>query len=428
VAVTGYKVYRGGVQIATTTGATYSNTGLAASTSYTYAVAAYDAANNVSNQSASVSTTTLTDGTAPSVPASLTSTAASASQVNLSWASSTDNVAVAGYKIFRNNSQIATTTQISYQDTGLTASIQYSYQVSAFDAAGNTSAKSATSTATTQAAPVSQPSSGSSSGGGGATTPTTCSSWTYTVWSSCTNGQQTRTITISQPSGCSGGTPVLTQSCSATATSTNQGNIGSSGTTATSTVIGSGNNQNATANSTPARLIDEDKDGLSNDLEVALRSSSAKTDTDGDSFSDYNEVLNGFDPTIKNGKMPIDQAFAKKQAGKICLQVESKGQAWYINPTESKRYYLGRPDDAFSVMRRLGLGVKHEVITKTKLYPARLVGKILIDTENKGKAYYINPKDRNAYYLGRPADAFNIMRRLGVGMTDKDLDKIRVAL
>src|SRR3954464_3679618 len=45
-AVTGYKVFRGGVQIATSNTTSYSNVGLSPSTTYTYTVAAYDAAGN----------------------------------------------------------------------------------------------------------------------------------------------------------------------------------------------------------------------------------------------------------------------------------------------------------------------------------------------------------------------------------------------
>ncbi len=41
-----------------------------------------------------------------------------------------------------------------------------------------------------------------------------CISWTYSDWSSCSNSQQTRTVVTSSPSGCSGGSPVLSQSCS----------------------------------------------------------------------------------------------------------------------------------------------------------------------------------------------------------------------
>ncbi len=41
----------------------------------------------------------------------------------------------------------------------------------------------------------------------------TCTSFTYSGWSTCSNGSQTRTVTSSSPAGCTGGTPTLTQSC-----------------------------------------------------------------------------------------------------------------------------------------------------------------------------------------------------------------------
>ncbi len=51
---------------------------------------------------------------------------------------------------------------------------------------------------------------------------------------------------------------------------------------------------------------------------------------------------------------------AERLSGKILLQVEQNGEAWYINPTDLRRYYLGRPSDAFNVMRTLGLGVSDD--------------------------------------------------------------------
>jgi len=59
ILLSGYQVFRDGVQIATTTLTTYSDTGLSASTLYTYYINAFDSSNNVSSSSASVATTTL---------------------------------------------------------------------------------------------------------------------------------------------------------------------------------------------------------------------------------------------------------------------------------------------------------------------------------------------------------------------------------
>ncbi|MFZ2975700.1 MAG: hypothetical protein WA055_03720 [Candidatus Moraniibacteriota bacterium] len=43
--------------------------------------------------------------------------------------------------------------------------------------------------------------------------PVTCTSFTYSAWSVCIGGTQTRTVTSSSPSGCTGGSPILSQSC-----------------------------------------------------------------------------------------------------------------------------------------------------------------------------------------------------------------------
>jgi len=155
VGVAGYRVYRNGTQIATTTTKSYSNTGLAASTTYSYTVAAYDAAGNVSAKSPQVSVTTRAatattapDTQAPTVPVGLKAMVVSSSQINLSWTASTDNVGVAGYRIYRGGTQIATTTGATYSNTGLTASTTYTYTVAAYDAAGNVSAQSTAASAT----------------------------------------------------------------------------------------------------------------------------------------------------------------------------------------------------------------------------------------------------------------------------------------
>jgi hypothetical protein len=119
---------------------------------------------------------------------------------------------------------------------------------------------------------------------------------------------------------------------------------------------------------------------------------------------------------------PISAAnLASQLKGRILLQVESHGEAYYVSPNNLKRYYLGRPDDSFLVMRNLGLGAKHSFIANNVVFPASVRGKILLDVESHGEAYYIYPVDGKKYYLGRPADAFQIMRRLGLGISNANL-------
>src|SRR5207302_1920119 len=133
-----YIVRRNGVQVATPATTTYADLGLSDATTYSYTVAARDAAGNISSNSRSASIT-LADTTAPTTPTGLTGAAAGSTGANLSWSASTDNVGVTGYIVRRNGVQVATPATTSYADTGLSVGT-YSYTVAARDAAGNISA------------------------------------------------------------------------------------------------------------------------------------------------------------------------------------------------------------------------------------------------------------------------------------------------
>ena len=100
----------------------------------------------------------------PSTPANVVATPASTSQVNLSWAASTDNVNVAGYRVERcqgasctDFAEIAQPTGTTFNNTGLSASTTYRYRVRAVDVNGNLSQYSSTADATTPASPDTQP-------------------------------------------------------------------------------------------------------------------------------------------------------------------------------------------------------------------------------------------------------------------------------
>ncbi len=152
IGVSGYQIYRDSNQIATSTTTNYSDSGLMSSTTYSYTVSAFDTAGQFSAQSSAVNATTLTPDTqAPTTPTDLNIISVSSATVNLNWATSTDNVAVTGYRVFRNNVQVATSTLTSYADQGLASQTQYSYIVDAFDANANISSPSNTVATTTLA-------------------------------------------------------------------------------------------------------------------------------------------------------------------------------------------------------------------------------------------------------------------------------------
>ncbi|MES2970842.1 MAG: NBR1-Ig-like domain-containing protein [Patescibacteria group bacterium] len=94
------------------------------------------------------------DITPPALPTNLVVGAKTSNSVSLNWTAATDNVGVAGYKIYRSTSTTSkgktiTSTSLAgysfslnFTDTGLTAGTTYSYYVVAYDAAKNDSPSS----------------------------------------------------------------------------------------------------------------------------------------------------------------------------------------------------------------------------------------------------------------------------------------------
>jgi len=112
--------------------------------------------------------------------------------------------------------------------------------------------------------------------------------------------------------------------------------------------------------------------------------------------------------------------------GKILLQIESHGEAWYVNPKDSKRYYMANGDKAYNVMRNFGIGITNkdlEKIKNDKIFAKKNSGKIFLQVEAHGEAYYID-FNGNAHYLKDGSVAYTVMRELGLGITNNDLSKI----
>jgi hypothetical protein len=78
------------------------------------------------------------DTVAPSAPPSLTGGWVSRRKVSLSWSASTDNVGVAGYRVYRDGALIGTTTSLTMTDRP-SRFVTHLYEVRAYDAAGNVS-------------------------------------------------------------------------------------------------------------------------------------------------------------------------------------------------------------------------------------------------------------------------------------------------
>ncbi|MFP4514548.1 MAG: trypsin-like peptidase domain-containing protein [Parcubacteria group bacterium] len=219
----------------------------------------------------------------------------------------------------------------------------------------------------------------------------------------------------------------------------------------------------------------------------------------GDNTDTYNDILNKFNEmlsylSLEDTELNLDNNLQERNIinnpmydslkGKIMLKVEDNGEAFYIHPSSKKMYYLGRPNDAFSVMREQGVGITNDNLNKIPVAlsnltgpdsdgdglpdlfedavgtnpnnpdsdgdgyndkielesnynpngPSRLSlddnfskeqkGKIFLQVENSGEAWYVNPNDGKRYFLGRPADAFQVMRNLGLGISNNNFDEL----
>jgi fibronectin type 3 domain-containing protein/regulation of enolase protein 1 (concanavalin A-like superfamily) len=168
VGETGYKIERsltsasGFAQIGTAAAnaTSYSDMTVAGSTQYYYRIRANNTAGD-SGYSNTAGASTPTGPTVPSVPGNLTATAASSSQINLSWIDTSSNET--GFKIERSLNGTTGWTLMgtvaaninSYSDSnGLAPSTQYFYRVRATNLVGD-SANSNVANATTTAAAVS---------------------------------------------------------------------------------------------------------------------------------------------------------------------------------------------------------------------------------------------------------------------------------
>lgn len=131
------------------------------------------------------------------------------------------------------------------------------------------------------------------------------------------------------------------------------------------------------------------------------------------------------------------QSLLTAVSGRIVLDVEQNGEGWYVDPVTRTRFYLGRPDDAYAIMRSEGLGITNADLAKIptegsatigdSALRSRLSGRILLQVESHGEAWYVYPNDLKRYSLGTASQAFSVMSRLGLGISAANLAQIPVA-
>ena len=115
---------------------------LSPNTTYTFYVRARDAAGNSSNDSNTISVTTLQDTTPPSTPTGLTASNITETTVLLNWDDATDNVGVTSYDVYQNGTLLGSIFNSLGTVNSLTPGTTYVFYVVARDAAGNSSGNS----------------------------------------------------------------------------------------------------------------------------------------------------------------------------------------------------------------------------------------------------------------------------------------------
>jgi len=128
--------------------------------------------------------------------------------------------------------------------------------------------------------------------------------------------------------------------------------------------------------------------------------------------------------------------------GRILLQVQEHGEAWYVRKSDAKRYYMQNGEAAYEMMRFFSLGISDADLAKipkvqnttemsqsssmcgSNSFANRLKGEILLQVQQHGEAWYVDPVKCRAIYLKDGAAAYDVMRFLGLGITNADLEKI----
>lgn len=128
-----YRVFRDGAEVATPTGTSYQDAGLAPETTYEYRVSAVDGNGTESDRSGPASATTLAEP-GPPPPEQLAATGVWPTQINLTWSPpSGSGFVIAGYNIYRDGDFVGFVVATTFTDTGLSPETTYRYAVSTLD-------------------------------------------------------------------------------------------------------------------------------------------------------------------------------------------------------------------------------------------------------------------------------------------------------
>lgn len=127
----------------------------------------------------------------------------------------------------------------------------------------------------------------------------------------------------------------------------------------------------------------------------------------------------------------LDLGLAERLKGKILVQVESNGEAWYVDPVDLKRSYLGKPRDTSMLIKKKSKPMSSDQIIDyiyfDKKFPKELAGRFVKNQDVKDEYYYILPEELISYKIGTPNEAYRFLKDQGLGISNVDIRKIEVA-
>lgn len=143
-------------------------------------------------------------------------------------------------------------------------------------------------------------------------------------------------------------------------------------------------------------------------------------------FEDKGKVV---DREIKLSLSP-DIKLAETMKGKILLQVESAGEAWYVDPYSLKRQYLGLPQKIDKSLEKFVIAISSNELQRylgdESVFPDEFLGKI-VRGDSKEIAYYVSPADKKGYGFSDYKEAMEMIEKVGEGITNENIRKIEVA-
>lgn len=169
---------------------------------------------------------------------------------------------------------------------------------------------------------------------------------------------------------------------------------------------------------------DRDNDHLLDSHELTLGSDPDRPDSDGDGYLDYQEVLANYSPTTPSRS--VNRAAVNASRGKVLLDVEGRGQLWYVDPFTGRRYAISRGDDISAAARTLGRGIsERDAAALPGSATARsLAGSFFIHTELRGAISYLNPRTLKLEQLTADAAGIQALARIATGIRQRDLEGI----